>query len=224
MWHVLVPDFLKRWAIQFVDKGRAEMAFQKGWAKEFAGSRDRVLEYNRKYRHLDEITTLCGITDDSTVLDVGCGISTILHYVKGRRYGIDPLAELYKEIYAYPPDIAVSEGIGERLGFDDGFFDVVFCTNVIDHVEQPERTMAEIRRVLKDTGYFVLTVDLFEAKTKRDPAHPHSLTHEDITGLLGGNFEVVKEYVSPWIGLRNYVNGELRHDHEELILVTRKRS
>jgi hypothetical protein len=60
-------------------------------------------------------------------------------------------------------------------------------------------------------------------KIKRDPAHPHCLTKNDVYSLLGGKFKTILEKESPWIGLRAYVNSRKRKIHnKELIMVLEK--
>jgi ubiquinone/menaquinone biosynthesis C-methylase UbiE len=43
----------------------------------------------------------------------------------------------------------------EKLPFPDASFDLVYSWGVIHHAEQPERVIAEIRRVLKPGGQFI---------------------------------------------------------------------
>ena len=108
---------------------------------------------------------------------------------------------------------------GEYLPFDDGFFDLVFCTNVIDHVTDPRDTIGHVVRVLKPNGYFVLTVELFEEQIQRDAAHPHSLRKSDVMQLIQEPFKIVMEKESPWIGMQRYVDGGRKSKQQELILV-----
>lgn len=140
------------------------------------------------------------------IIDVGCGISSVLHFIPGERYGIDPLAEYYKLYYQYPEGIKISRGYGEDIPYQENFFDVAFCSNVIDHVQEPDKTISEIYRVLKPAGQLVLTVECFDKTLKRDPAHPWSLTVEDVEKLLN-QFRVKFKKNSPWIGLKAYADG-----------------
>ena len=156
------------------------------------------------------------------ILDVGCGISTVLHFINGDRYGIDPLADEYKKLYSYPEEIIIQKGHGEDIPFLDNYFHIVFCSNVLDHVSDPEKTCDEIYRVLKQDVFFILTIEIFKDKTIRDPAHPHSLTKGDIHSLLKDKFEILLEKESPWIGLRNYINGSRKSRNNELIVITKK--
>jgi ubiquinone/menaquinone biosynthesis C-methylase UbiE len=204
-----------------VNKYYAELRFQRKWVGQFVGNEAKVLQYWKEYRYLDDIQRICQIDDSKTVLDIGCGISSVLHFVRGRRFGIDPLAEEYAKIYDYPPELTIRRGFGEKVPFPDKFFDVVFCSNVLDHTTDPERTLEEISRVLKRDGHFVMTVEIFEDKAERDLSHPHSLTREDVEALLGRRFVVEFERTSPWMWLMSYVDGSKEVIGEQLVMVMR---
>lgn len=48
----------------------------------------------------------------------------------------------------------------ERLTFDDAMFDLVTSSEVMEHVEDLDRAMAEIRRVLKPGGWCIFSVPI----------------------------------------------------------------
>jgi SAM-dependent methyltransferase len=201
-----------------------EMQFQRKWAREFSRpeNREKVREYWRTHRALDQILELTGIDADSRVLDVGCGISTVLHYLPGHRIGVDPLADRYRELYDYPDDMEIVAAPGEELPFEDGSFDTVFCSNVIDHCTDPAAAVAEMRRVLAAGGWLVLTVELHEHRRgAREPGHPHSFNESRLMQLLDG-FQPELTRRSPWYGLRGWCRGEPPTEHEELIVVARE--
>ncbi len=50
-------------------------------------------------------------------------------------------------------------GKSEALSFPDGSFDVVVCNNVLDHVEDAQRSVAELCRVVRRGGVLGLSVD-----------------------------------------------------------------
>ena len=50
-------------------------------------------------------------------------VKIVLHFLNGKRYGIDPLAESYKNLYKYPEDIHIQKAEGEYIPFLDEFFD-----------------------------------------------------------------------------------------------------
>ncbi|GKS58304.1 hypothetical protein YTPLAS18_18310 [Nitrospira sp.] len=184
----------------------------------------KVLDYWNGYRHLNEIMALTGINDASRILDVGCGISSVLHYLPGLRYGIDPLADRYKTVYQYPDDIDIRQSYGESLPFANDMFDVVFCSNCIDHTSDATKTILEIKRVLKPQSFFVLTCEVFEKDLgKRNDAHPYSMTLENLKALVT-DFSTVAHWDSPWIGLRNYVKGEPGSNQREHVFLLQKSS
>jgi SAM-dependent methyltransferase len=208
-----------------VDKEDWEFDWQRdNWCALYrdAANHGKVLEYWIRYRFLNEIRQRVAIEDDSVVLDVGCGISTVLHYLPGRRFGIDPLADRYKDIYSYPAGIDIRVGYGEAIPFDRDFFDIVTCSNCIDHTNDPAKTMREIRRVMKPGGHAIITCEIFDNdRGVRNEGHPHSMTVEKLLELSAG-FEKVAHWDSPWIGLRNFVLGDYRSAQREHILLLRK--
>ncbi len=191
-------------------KERYELDFQeKEWCSLFSQleTRKKVEEYWIQYRHLEDIRRLVPMNRESVILDVGCGLSTVLHYLPGHRYGVDPLGERYKAIYRYPEGIDIRRGYGEAIPHANDFFDVVFSSNCIDHTASPSRVIREVRRVLKPDGHFIVTCEAFAADVGRlDAGHPHSMTRSKLEKLVK-DFAAVQQWDSPWIGLRNYAMG-----------------
>ncbi|WP_282456625.1 methyltransferase domain-containing protein [Chitinophaga sedimenti] len=52
-------------------------------------------------------------------------------------------------------NIRYEQGSGENLSFPDNSFDVVFCCDVLEHVTDLPKVVAEISRVLKPGGVFI---------------------------------------------------------------------
>ncbi|MGI8825002.1 MAG: bifunctional 2-polyprenyl-6-hydroxyphenol methylase/3-demethylubiquinol 3-O-methyltransferase UbiG [Chloroflexota bacterium] len=52
-------------------------------------------------------------------------------------------------------DIKYRKAYGESLPFSDGAFDLVYCCDVLEHVESVDRVIAETSRVLKRGGLFM---------------------------------------------------------------------
>lgn len=95
------------------------------------------------------------------VLEVGCGGGHILEKVKnGTLYGIDMsdfLLQIARSRLSKAGARLVSADAGS-LPFKDGSFDKIICTEVIEHVLDPEKVLAEIGRVMRGGGSLVLTV------------------------------------------------------------------
>lgn len=47
-----------------------------------------------------------------------------------------------------------------ELPFGNSTFDLILCTEVLEHVPDPDETLREVRRALTPTGFFVLTTPL----------------------------------------------------------------
>jgi len=96
-----------------------------------------------------------------SVLDLGCGSGYLtgkIHSEKCRVYGVD-LAFNYVSIAAGSCPVAnfVQADI-ESLPFKDKSFDLVICSEVLEHLVNPSKALGEIKRVTKKT--FISTVPL----------------------------------------------------------------
>lgn len=63
-------------------------------------------------------------------------------------------------VSAVPGEVSFRLSTPERLPFRDGECDVAYCISVIEHIKDPEPTIAEIFRILKPGGLLCLTIDL----------------------------------------------------------------
>jgi SAM-dependent methyltransferase len=92
--------------------------------------------------------------EDRAILDVGCGIGM---YVRAfRRYsedvhGVDVDEEKVAEASRELPNIRVAPA--EDLPYESGVFDVVLLHEVIEHVTDDRRAVAEAVRVLRGSGF-----------------------------------------------------------------------
>ena len=57
-------------------------------------------------------------------------------------------------------DLNAYLGTGERLPFEDNFFDLVVAWDVMEHVPDDQKAFAEVSRVLKPGGYFLFSLPL----------------------------------------------------------------
>ena len=96
------------------------------------------------------------------VLDVGCGgglLAEEFARLGCRVTGVDPSAESLETARGHARagglEIEYVEGTGEQLPFPDAAFDAVYCCDVLEHVDDLQRTLDESARVLKPGGVYM---------------------------------------------------------------------
>lgn len=101
-------------------------------------------------RDLDE---LLRIADPSSLLDVGCGEGVLVHHWAKQRgaariVGVDLEEDSLQRGWSAreAPNLQFRVGRAESLPFADREFDLVSAIEVLEHVEEPERVLAEMRR------------------------------------------------------------------------------
>jgi SAM-dependent methyltransferase len=91
---------------------------------------------------------------DGRLLDVGCSIGLFLKLAEDRGWAGRGI-EFSDRARAYAQEelgLDVIDTPLEEAGYEDGSFDVVALNSVIEHVNEPRRMLAEIRRVLAPGG------------------------------------------------------------------------
>ena len=104
------------------------------------------------------------------ILDVGCGraIDAALLGESGAVVvGLEPsevmLSRAKEHLGAVSAPVALSRGVGESLPFRSNSFDKVVCKGALDHFLSPDKTMAEISRVLKPDGEAIIAIANMES-------------------------------------------------------------
>lgn len=95
------------------------------------------------------------------ILDVGCGGGLLSEEFAKLGYkvtGIDPSKRSLEEAAEHAAknnlDIEYREGYGENLPFKPKSFDCVVCCDVLEHVNDRNKVISEISRVLRPGGFF----------------------------------------------------------------------
>lgn len=106
---------------------------------------------------LDEVRKLKPLT----ILDAGCGEGITLHKLQDAKIGkklegfdsLDRAIKLGKKLY---PQLKLEQGDIYNIKSKDNTYDVVICSEVLEHLERPEEALREMVRVSKK--YLVLSV------------------------------------------------------------------
>lgn len=104
------------------------------------------------------------VPDPRAILDVGCGTGRLLiaaehAFPHARLEGVDAAVLMVKRAQAMLPAssrIAFRQSTAEQLPFQDAQFDLVFSTMTFHHWSDQRAGIAEVARVLKSDGRWLL--------------------------------------------------------------------
>lgn len=105
------------------------------------------------------------------LLEIGSGVGTFLITARTKyninAFGIEPSEDEFSPFskislallseYNLPKDILV-RAFAEELPFDNDSFDLIYSTNVLEHVKDPKKVIEESIRVLKPGGYLQFVI------------------------------------------------------------------
>lgn len=154
------------------------------------------------------------------VLEVGggpCPVSDLLNC--RRRVVVDPLASQYAEFFPVPDHVELQ---AEDMDFGSEF-DLVICTNALDHVEDPEVAMERMDIALKPGGFMAVLCAENNALTNPHPAHVHNLTADRVEAALRQDYELVRRRTYREDGYRyGWVEWEGQRGQPAFALLMRK--
>ncbi len=120
--------------------------------------------------------------DSINVLDLGCGegnsielFEVLAPTAKWHGVDIEDSPEVRKRARKHE-SIKTFDGV--NLPYDDDYFDLMYCNQVLEHVRHPDRLIAEVYRVLRPNGLFVGAVSYLE------PFHSYSIFNFTPYGII----------------------------------------
>ena len=153
----------------------------------------------------------------STILDAGCGEgftmnklskNSIVKKIEGIEYEKEAIS-LGKKLF---PKLIFKEGSAYDLPYKDNAFDLVVCTEVLEHLEEPTKALREVLRVsnkyilisVPNEPFFMLANFIRGKNLSRlgnDPGHINHWTIGSFLGFLKKNGLRVKKIKLPfpWI-------------------------
>ncbi len=145
------------------------------------------------------------------VLDVGCGDGVLSHLLakKGLRVsGIDYTVEAI-EFAKGKAQGAIEFKVGNvyELPWDDGSFDVVVSSDVIEHLEDVDKYISEIKRVLKTDGLCVLSTPVRITKEPLDKEHVVEWFESEYIDVIEKHFSDSIFYTSHPVCLKELMSG-----------------
>jgi SAM-dependent methyltransferase len=123
---------------------------------------DRIVLDDRVHAGLRLVLPRAG----GTMLDIGCANGVLSGFFAraaevGTVYGLD-----FVDLGLDSRDITFRQAnldTSDPLPFDSGVFDIVTCMETLEHLHDTDHTVSEIRRLLKPTGYAIISVPRLDA-------------------------------------------------------------
>ncbi len=179
-------------------------------------SKNSVSRYLVK-NYFTAIADLVKGLDFQKVLEIGCGEGVFLYNLKDHLEGkdvtgidIDP-----DEIETAKKNVGfakLSTASGDHLPFEDKSFDLVFCCEVLEHVEDPEKVLKEMKRV--SSKYCIVSVPneplwrilnfargAYMSDWGNTPGHLNHWSPSAFRKQVGSHFKILKTASPlPWTG------------------------
>jgi ubiquinone/menaquinone biosynthesis C-methylase UbiE len=124
---------------------------------------------------------------DKIIVDIGCGPRGSLEWAENAKccVGVDPLSDKYRRLGTIFHKMHYLTSYSEKIPLKTGICDVVSSFNSLDHVNDVEQTVREIKRVTKVGGLFLLIV---EVNHNPKICEPHQIAPEKILELFKPEF------------------------------------
>lgn len=114
----------------------------------------------------DELLELCHITENSKILDIGCGVGATASYI-AKKFGtqvtgVDKSERMIRQATKRIEKRKITDLVelkvadATTLPFEDNSFDIVMTESVLSFVENKQEALNELVRVTKSGGYIGL--------------------------------------------------------------------
>lgn len=152
-------------------------------------------------------------------LDVGCASGYMIseisqEFPKAEYFGVDIYDKAIKYAKKVYPTINFSVASADRLPFKNDYFDLIIFYETIEHVENPQECLEEIKRVLKKHGKLIVTMDsgsflfrlvwfIWEKTTGKiwQGAHLHPFNHNQLEKIIKDVGFTVNSKILSFLGM-----------------------
>lgn len=117
--------------------------------------------HHRDPNYIEDLAFIHQYKPEGNFLDVGTNMGFFLRNARRwegwNLYGVEPspsLSEMARKYFG----LNIKTSFLQDAAFESGFFDVVSMTDVFEHIANPGKILAEVRRILKPDGIFFIKV------------------------------------------------------------------
>jgi len=157
------------------DLKKQQELYDHGWRKELEAGKE---QRGNLQADMEFIAQTGLLRPGCKILEIGCGIGTIVHELAGQGYdamGID----ISQEAIAYGlnkyDDVRLEVQAAEALPYEDESFDIVLSFDLFEHIAQVDRHIVEVYRTLKSDGFY-----LFQTPNKYSNVIFETLAHKSL--------------------------------------------
>jgi ubiquinone/menaquinone biosynthesis C-methylase UbiE len=139
------------------------------------------------------------LVKNKIVLDIACGSgygTQLMATVAEKVYGVD----VDKDTIAYAKEnygadnIIYKLGNGTAIPLNDNSVDIVVSYETIEHIDDYEGFIKEVKRVLRPNGTFLLSTPNDIEYIEDNHFHLHEFTYDEIKNLVNKYFKYHKDY------------------------------
>lgn len=172
-------------------------------------------------------------------LDIGCGLGSILEVSAERGYrtfGTDISPYAVAETRRRVPKATLDVCPAEDQPFPSDSFDLISVLDVLEHLEDPRRSLLEVQRLLRVGGVALLVVPVYDGMSgpvvrwlDRDPTHVHRLGRREWLTIVDEAFDLLR-----WVGVVRFLASvgpylhlpteSMRNHAPAIAMIARKRS
>ncbi len=150
-----------------------------------------------------KILSLIGNVTNKKIIDIGCAngyFGRLLQESGNEVFGFDISEQAIAESKKVLSSAEVLDIQKDILPFESGSIDIAIFSETIEHLFLPEKALQEIKRVLKDNGYVLITTPNFLVLSNRikmllgnftytesgflDRGHIHFFTYKSLVKIL----------------------------------------
>ena len=126
--------------------------------------RNLIAERENKLKNwYGDIPNFINKFDNPKVLDVGCGLGFLLSAVKSKfRTGLETSSFAIKYIKEHFPEIEIITGDTDDLRKIDNKFDIIIAYHVLEHLNDPNKFIKNIKNRLNKSGKIIIGTPIIE--------------------------------------------------------------
>ena len=149
--------------------------YDRGWRGELEKGKEQRGNLQTNLEFIDETDLL---KEGDRLLEIGCGIGSVVHALSEKGYSITGM-DISQEAIRYglekygPIDLQVQAA--EKLPYENESFDVVLSFDLFEHIARIDMHVQEVVRVLKSGGYY-----LFQTPNKYSNVVFETLAHKSL--------------------------------------------